>query len=231
VQTALRDRPGIEDGIWQGDAGSLAYSFPTYGTVRTFTLTPVGDIEGIILTDGTEVHVPPHLTAQVAAAVRPGESVAVRGWRGNVPNFVVAAALTGERGQSVIDQGPPPPGSMPPPPPPGQPAPGAQQATVQGRVQQLLHGPADDVNGARRWNDCQARPSGGLATGLATAAGASGHGTGLGALQQLWPRGRHAVSRAINRADDASPRCRSAASYAVVDSNLLRMKRPLFNGL
>jgi signal transduction histidine kinase len=30
VQTALRDRPGIEGGIWQGDAGSLAYAFPTY---------------------------------------------------------------------------------------------------------------------------------------------------------------------------------------------------------
>jgi hypothetical protein len=118
------------------------------GTVKAFTLTPVGDIEGIILTDGAEVHVPPHLTAQVAAAVRPGESVVVRGWRSNVPNFVVATALTGQRGQSVIDQGPPPPGSMPPPPPPGQPAPGAQQATVQGRVRQLLHGPAGDVNGA-----------------------------------------------------------------------------------
>jgi hypothetical protein len=30
VQTALRDRPGIEGGIWQGGEGSLAYAFPTY---------------------------------------------------------------------------------------------------------------------------------------------------------------------------------------------------------
>jgi signal transduction histidine kinase len=30
VQTALRDRAGIEGGIWQGDMGSLAYAFPTY---------------------------------------------------------------------------------------------------------------------------------------------------------------------------------------------------------
>src|SRR5216684_334582 len=30
VQTALRDRAGIEGGIWQSDAGSLAYAFPTY---------------------------------------------------------------------------------------------------------------------------------------------------------------------------------------------------------
>src|SRR5260221_604272 len=30
VQTALRDRAGIEGGIWQSDAASLAYAFPTY---------------------------------------------------------------------------------------------------------------------------------------------------------------------------------------------------------
>jgi hypothetical protein len=118
------------------------------GTVKAFTMTPVGDLEGMILTDGTEIHVPPHLSTQLAAAVHQGEAVRVRGWRTNVPNFVVATALTGQRGQSVVDQGPPPPGMMPPPPPPGQPASGAQQATVHGRVQQILHGPAGDVNGA-----------------------------------------------------------------------------------
>jgi hypothetical protein len=118
------------------------------GTVKAFKMTPIGDLEGMILTDGTEVHVPPHLSAQLAAAVRQGEAVRVRGWRIGVPNFIVATSLTGQRGQSVVDQGPPPPGMMPPPPPPGQPAPGAQQATVQGRVQQVLHGPRGDVNGA-----------------------------------------------------------------------------------
>jgi hypothetical protein len=118
------------------------------GTVKAFTLTPVGDIEGIVLTNGTEIHVPPHLTEQVAAAVRPGEAVAVRGWNTGVQNFVVATALTGQRGQSVVDQGPPPPGMRAPPPPPGQAAPGAQMATVQGRILQLLHGPRGDTNGA-----------------------------------------------------------------------------------
>lgn len=118
------------------------------GTVRAFALTPAGDIEGIILTNGTEIHLPPHLTEQVAAAVRPGETVAARGWNVGIPNFVVATALTGQRGQSVVDQGPPPPGTRPPPPPPGQPTPGAQMATVQGRILQVLHGPRGDVNGA-----------------------------------------------------------------------------------
>jgi hypothetical protein len=118
------------------------------GIVKAFKMTPVGDLEGMILTDGTEVHVPPHLSSQLAAVVRPGEAVRVLGWHSSVPNFIVATSLTGQRGQSVVDQGPPPYGTMPPPPPPGQPAPGAQQATVQGRVQQVLHGPAGDVNGA-----------------------------------------------------------------------------------
>lgn len=30
VQTALRDRPGIEGGLWQADAGAVAYAYPTY---------------------------------------------------------------------------------------------------------------------------------------------------------------------------------------------------------
>ena len=30
MQTALRDRPGIEGGLWQTDVGPLAYAYPTY---------------------------------------------------------------------------------------------------------------------------------------------------------------------------------------------------------
>ena len=60
------------------------------GTVKAFTLTPIGEIEGMILTNGTEIHVPPHLTEQVAAAVHSGE--ARRGSRVErrvLPNFIV----------------------------------------------------------------------------------------------------------------------------------------------
>ena len=51
------------------------------GIVRQYTLTPGGDIDGIILTDGTEVKLPPHLTAQTVFAIRPGDPVSVRGLR------------------------------------------------------------------------------------------------------------------------------------------------------
>src|SRR5437016_10254883 len=33
----------------------------TRGTVKQYTLTPRGDVDGLILSDGTEVKLPPHL--------------------------------------------------------------------------------------------------------------------------------------------------------------------------
>jgi hypothetical protein len=145
--TALAQTLSAPPAAGMAAQATLGHQADIQGIVQAFKMTPVGDLEGMILTDGTEVHLPPYLSSQLAAAVRPGEAVRVLGWRSSVPNFVVATSLTGQRGQSVVDQGPPPPGTVPPPPP-GQLAPGAQQARVHGRVQQVLHGPAGDVNGA-----------------------------------------------------------------------------------
>ena len=91
----------------------------------------------------------PHLTTQFASAVRVGDTVTVQGYRSSYVPLIVAASITdANTGQTVVDSGPPPPGSRPPPPPPGMPAPGAQQTTVQGKVQMPLYGPRGDLNGA-----------------------------------------------------------------------------------
>ena len=135
----------------QPSAGtSYANQLPeTRGSVQRFTLTPIGELDGVILADGTEVHLPPHLTTQLAGAVRVGDTVTVQGYRSSYVPLIVAASITdANTGQTVVDDGPPPPGSRPPPPPPGVPAPGAQQTTVQGKVQMPLYGPRGDVNGA-----------------------------------------------------------------------------------
>jgi hypothetical protein len=121
----------------------------TRGTVQRFTLTPIGELDGVILADGTEVDLPPHLTTQLANAVRVGDTVTVQGYRSFYVPLIVAAAISdAHTGQTVVDTGPPPPGSRPPPPPPGMPAAGAQQMTVQGKVRQQLYGPRGDLNGA-----------------------------------------------------------------------------------
>src|SRR5262249_47261841 len=119
------------------------------GTVMRFTLTPRGDLDGLILGDGTQVHVPPHLSAELAAAVKLGDAVTVSGSRSPTGALFVAVSVTDPAtNQTVTDRGPPAPGLMPPPPPPGLPAPGALSTMVQGRVQRLLRGPAGDVDGA-----------------------------------------------------------------------------------
>jgi hypothetical protein len=119
------------------------------GTVTQFTLTPRGDLDGLILSDNTQVHVPPHLSDQLAAAVKPGNFVTIAGYRSSTGAPFIATSVTNTASnQTVIDRGPPAPGLAPPPPPPGMPAPGAQNSFAQGRVERLLRGPAGDVNGA-----------------------------------------------------------------------------------
>jgi hypothetical protein len=46
----------------------------TKGTVSRYTLTPRGDVDGLILADGTEVHFPPHLSTQLVYAIKPGDA-------------------------------------------------------------------------------------------------------------------------------------------------------------
>ena len=55
-------------------------NLPSYrGQVQLFTLTPPGDIDGLILTDGTEVKTPPYLSTALALTIRPGDSITVHG--------------------------------------------------------------------------------------------------------------------------------------------------------
>jgi hypothetical protein len=132
---------------------------PTYtGRVQQFTLTPRGDIDGLILADGTEVKTPPHLSTSIAYSVRPGDTVSVHGLRAAALPLIQAVSITDQAtGRTVIDTGPPgPPGPPPPGPPPLPPIGAPPGATgplpglveAQGRVRMPLHGPQGDVNGA-----------------------------------------------------------------------------------
>ncbi len=129
----------------------------TRGTVRFFTMTPRGDVDGFVLADGTQVHVPPHLSTQLVAAVRIGDAVTVRGLRAAAIPMVAAMSVTGDaNGQTVVDMGP---SSRPGRGPgekrghgPGAPAAtgraGAPSSEVSGKVMLLLHGSRGEANGA-----------------------------------------------------------------------------------
>ena len=119
------------------------------GVVRQFTLTPRGDIDGFVLADGEEVKTPPHLSSQIAYAVRPGDTVVVHGLKAEALPLIKAMSVTDAAShRTVVDAGPPgPPRGAAPPPPPANAAPGAA-TLVKGRVTMPLHGPKGDLNGA-----------------------------------------------------------------------------------
>ncbi|GJD48917.1 hypothetical protein OPKNFCMD_1643 [Methylobacterium crusticola] len=124
--TGLAQSPGP---VW--DPASLP---ETRGVVKLYTLTPRGDVDGLILTDGTEVNLPPHLTAQVVFAVRPGDAVTVRGVRARAVPLVDGIGLRNEAtGAAVVDEGPP--------------NREGRDATLSGRVAMVLHGRRGEVNG------------------------------------------------------------------------------------
>jgi hypothetical protein len=55
AETALRDRPGVEGGIWQADAGSLAYAFPTYEGTGPKTDLPAAELPRIKAVNGAAI--------------------------------------------------------------------------------------------------------------------------------------------------------------------------------
>jgi hypothetical protein len=115
----------------------------TKGTVSRYTLTPRGDVDGLILADGTEVHFPPHLSTQLVYVVKPGDSVTVRGLKALGTPLIAAVSITNDStGQAVTDSGP---GfGLGPRGPRGA----TQTLSIQGRVQTVLHGPRGEINGA-----------------------------------------------------------------------------------
>ena len=100
------------------------------GEVQQFTLTPRGDIDGLILTDGTEVKTPPHLSTEMAYSVKPGDTVTIHGLHAAALPLVQGVSITDEAtGRTVIDNGPPGPGRGPGVGPPG-PVPGFTDVQV-----------------------------------------------------------------------------------------------------
>ncbi len=149
--------------IAAGAAGvAVAQNAPTYdpaqlpatkGRVAQYSLTPRGDVDGLILEDGTQVQLPPHLGTQLVFAVKPGDSVTVRGLRAREVPMVQAVQVTNDASsQSVTDNGPPGGNPRGNPGGPGLRGPGPREAMqqpleAQGAVKAQLHGPRGDLNG------------------------------------------------------------------------------------
>jgi hypothetical protein len=112
----------------------------TKGKVAEYSLTPRGDVDGLILSDGTEVHLPPHLGTQLVYVAKPGDAVTIHGLRARALPMVQAMSVSNDAtGRVVVDTGP---GG------PSGPRRAEQLLTAQGRIKAQLHGPQGELNGA-----------------------------------------------------------------------------------
>lgn len=110
------------------------------GTVERFLCNPHGELDGLILRDGTEVHFPPHLSEAVRAALQPGAAVKVQGLRPRSASMLAAVQLTASESQRVIvDEGPDDGLRRKQP---------RRDLEVHGRVVRALHGAKGEVRGA-----------------------------------------------------------------------------------
>ncbi len=75
------------------------------GTVGQFLVNKHGEADGFLLTDGGEVHVPPHLSSRLLRDLRPGGQVKVRGIRPRGVAMVAAIAIDTAAGR-ILDEGP-----------------------------------------------------------------------------------------------------------------------------
>ena len=79
-------------------------------TVSRFLINPDGDVDGFLTSDGALVRFPPHMSAQLTSAIRPGDSVRIDGWRDAGGNLKAQRITDARSGQQLIDQ-PPLPGA------------------------------------------------------------------------------------------------------------------------
>jgi hypothetical protein len=105
------------------------------GKVVQYLPTPRGEIDGLLLDNGTEVHFPPHLSSQVIFAVRPGDTVTVHGLKARALPLVAAASITNDATHTTVTVGGPPSLRE------------ERPIEAQGTVKAQLFGPRGDLNG------------------------------------------------------------------------------------
>lgn len=117
------------------EVSTAAETASVQGRVAQYTMTPKGDVDGLVLDDGTQIHLPAHFSASLVFIVRPGDQVAVEGRKhgpvleaSRIQNTATGLAFDNEGRRREAD-----------PPKPER---------VEGKVRFALHGPKGDVNGA-----------------------------------------------------------------------------------
>jgi hypothetical protein len=80
---------------------------PVKSKVARFLFNPHGDADGMLLTNGTEAHFPPHLSKKVLKTIQPGDAVTLYGVKPRAADMIACIAIESAKGERIDDTGPP----------------------------------------------------------------------------------------------------------------------------
>jgi hypothetical protein len=120
------------------------------GTFECFLVNPHGDADGMILGDGTEIHFPPHMSAELRTAIPAGEKpkVTVRGVRPRGSDLIAAVAIETMDGRRIVDNGLPKKHDDEEKPGKHVVKPRHEPMHAEGTIRRVLHGPSGEARGA-----------------------------------------------------------------------------------
>ena len=139
---AKKDKKGKDDFL----AAQAYLNAPpaAQATVGRMLVNPFGEVDGVLLETGVLVTFPPHMGELLAAAVKPGDAVDVKGYPempGQIKGYVITNSRTG---QAVVVHPKPPAGLKPPPHLRGI---GLKEMSAQGEIRHVRHGGKGEING------------------------------------------------------------------------------------
>ena len=115
------------------------------GKVSRLLVNPFGEVDGLLLDTGTLITFPKHMGEQLAAVVKPGDMVEVKGYP-EAENQIKAYVITNaDSDQPLMVQPKPPKGIMEMPK--HLRSIGLQAMKAQGEIQHLYHGKHGEING------------------------------------------------------------------------------------
>ena len=118
------------------------------GRIAQFTINRRGDVDGVLLDDDRQVHVPPHLGAALEKLVSIGDTVEARYVKPRGADLFAAVSIGKVGGKTLVDQGPPPkhgPDGHPKPPKKER---ATRPVDLAGRVRVTLYAPKGETCGA-----------------------------------------------------------------------------------
>jgi hypothetical protein len=114
------------------------------GVVKRFVINPYGEVDGVLLEDGTLAKYPPHMASELTATVKLGDTISIRGFR-EYAGTVKALVITNDATNRAVIEHPPTPGI-------GMMPKHLRFATLarlqaSGKVERALYGKKGEVNG------------------------------------------------------------------------------------